>query len=105
MITAKEATRFFLSYEVKCDTKLVSEWMDKCPVGRDLRDVKEEIAEWDMYNFSDWLSLYGTAYEEGIDEQTKIARLLEEVAWLREKNAKLQNENLKLLSKLDILPF
>lgn len=105
MITAKEATRFFRSHEVKCEEKLVGEWMEKCPVGRKLRDLKDEIDEWDMYNFSDWFSLYGTAYEEGIDNQTKIARLLEEVACLKEKNAELQQENLELITKLDILPF
>lgn len=105
MITVKEATRFFRSHEVKCDEKLVGEWMDKCPVGRDLRGLRDDIDEWDMYNFSDWFRLNGTAYEDGIDEQTKIARLLEEVAQLREKNEKLQEENFKLVSKLDFFPF
>lgn len=105
MITAKEANRFFRSHEVKCDEDLVSEWMDKCPVGRKLRDFKDEVDEWDMYNFSDWSRLYGTAYEEGIDDQTKIARLIEEIAHLRKKNEELQLENFELVSKFDILPF
>ncbi|MDR7002177.1 hypothetical protein J2Y67_004673 [Neobacillus niacini] len=38
MITVKEATLFFRSYEVKCDEQLVGEWMDKCPAGHALRD-------------------------------------------------------------------
>ena len=105
MITAKEATHFFRSHEVKCDEQLVGEWMDKCPVGKQLRALKNEIDEWDMYNFSDWLRVYGTAYEEGIDDKTKIARLLEEVADLRKENTELQQENFELKSKLDILPF
>lgn len=58
-----------------------------------------------MYNFSDWLRVKGTAYEEGIDDKTKIVRLLEEVADLRQENAKLHQENYQLLSKIDLLPF
>ena len=105
MITVKEATLFFRSHEVKCDEQLVGEWMDKCPAGRALRDLKDEIEEWDMYNFSDWWSVRGTAYEDGIDDQTKITRLLEEIAYLKEENGKLHKENYELLSKLDIIPF
>lgn len=105
MITAKKATLFFRSYEVKCDEKLVGEWMDKSSVGRELRDLRSDLDEWDMYAFSDWWSVRGTAYEDGIDDQTKIARLLEEVAFLKKKNDELQEENSELLSKLDILPF
>lgn len=105
MITVKEATLFFRSHEVKCDEQLVGEWMDKSPVGRALRDSKDEIDEWDMYAFSDWRKVYGTAYEAGIDDQTKITRLLVEVSYLRMKNEELQKENLELISKLDLLPF
>lgn len=105
MVTVKEATLFFHSHEVKCDEKLVDEWMDKSPVGRDLRDLKDKIDEWDMYNFSDWCRVYGTAYETGIDEQTKITRLLEEIAYLRKENEELKRVNFELESKLDILPY
>lgn len=105
MITVKEVTHFFRSYEVKCDEKVVAEWMEKNPVGRKLRDDKEAIDEWDMYNFSDWWRVYGTAQEEGIDDKTKITRLLEEIADLKKANEELRMENLELISKLDILPF
>jgi hypothetical protein len=71
MITAKEATQFFRSHEVKCDEQLVGEWMGTNPVGRALRDSKDGIDEWDMYAFSDWWRVQGTAYEDGIDDQTK----------------------------------
>lgn len=105
MVTVKKATLFFRSYELKCDEKLVGEWMDDNPVGRELKDLRSELDEWDMYAFSDWCSVRGTAYEDGIDDQTKIARLLEEVANLKKKNDELQKENSELISKLDILPF
>lgn len=105
MITVKDATRFFRSHEVKCDENLVAEWMEKSPVGRSLRDLNNEIDEWDMYSFCDWWRVHGTAYEEGIDDKTKIARLLEEIADLKKENEELRMENLELISKLDILPF
>ncbi|MDR7002178.1 hypothetical protein [Neobacillus niacini] len=58
-----------------------------------------------MYSFSDWLRVYGTAYEEGIDDKTEIARLFEEIAYLEKENEELRIENPKLISKLDIFPF
>jgi hypothetical protein len=105
MITVKEATHFFRSYEVKCVEKLVGEWMDQCQVGRDLRDLKDEIDEWDMYNFSDWCSVYGTAYEDEIDDQTKINRLLKEIDELKKENETLKAEKIALEDSLGILPF
>lgn len=105
MITVKEANHFFRSYEVKCEEKDVAKWMEKNPVGRELRDFKEEIDEWDMYNFTSWWLADGTAYEEGIDDKTKIARLIEEIADLKKENEQLRLENLELISKLDILPY
>jgi hypothetical protein len=105
MITIKEATLYFRSHDVKCDEKLVGKWMDQCQVGRELRDLKDEIDEWDMYNFSDWCSVYGTAYEDGIDDQTKINRLLKEIDELKKENETLKAEITALEDSLGILPF
>lgn len=105
MVTVKEATLFFRSYHVKCDERLVSEWMDKCPVGQKLNAPNAKIDEWDMYNFNDWCIVYGSVYEEGIDDQTKIIRLLKEVANLSMKTEDLEKDNFELQSKLNGLPF
>lgn len=99
------ATHFFQSFELECDEVLVSKWMDKSQVGQDLKNNRNKIDEWDMYNFSDWLRVYGTAYEEGIDDQIQIARLSKEIELLKKEIAKLQQENYELVSELDILPF
>jgi hypothetical protein len=69
--------------------------MDKCQVGHELRDKRDEVDEWDMYNFSDWYRLYGSAYEEGIDDQTKIVRLLKEVYQL---NRKIQDYRRRIIN-------
>lgn len=72
--TVREATTFFRSYEVKCEEKLVQEWMDSI----DLDDDTQPLSEEDLHEFNEWRRWKGTAYEEGIDDQTKIARLIEE---------------------------
>ncbi|MFE4524500.1 hypothetical protein ACFRCQ_20690 [Cytobacillus firmus] len=105
MVTVQKATRFFRLHEVKCDEELVRKWMDTNPVGLALKNKKDSLDEWDMYNFSEWLRVLGTAYEDRIDEQTKITRLLEEVAELKLKNKELEQKNYQLLSKLNFLTF
>lgn len=47
----------------------------------------------------------GTAYEEGIDDQTKIARLLEEVNELKSDISLLNKEQEQLDNRLGIKPF
>lgn len=47
----------------------------------------------------------GTAYEEGIDDQTKIARLLEEVNGLKSEIAVLKKEKEQLEDRLGVTPF
>src|SRR5690625_1511421 len=99
--TAREATTFFRSHEVKCDEKLVQEWMKD----RHTKHKTREVTEGDLYHFTDWLRWKGTAYEAGIDDKTKIKRLLMEIQRLKEENEKLRNE--KTLRELDlgISPF
>lgn len=45
MVTVKKATLIFRSYEVKCDEKLVGEWMDNNPVGRELKDLRSIVLQ------------------------------------------------------------
>jgi predicted nucleic acid-binding Zn-ribbon protein len=47
----------------------------------------------------------GTAYEKGIDNETKINRLLEENSNLREQIERLQEEKAGLEEQLGVLPF
>gem|GEM_PF-3623865 len=99
--TAKEATKFFHSYEVKCDEKLVQEWLDS----KSTEHIGDQVTEDDVWEFTEWWSLKGTAYEEGIDEQTKINRLLEEIIRLKEEISSLKEENTNLEIQMGIMPF
>ncbi|WP_079709891.1 hypothetical protein [Paraliobacillus ryukyuensis] len=70
-----ETIKFFRSYGVKCDEKSVEEWLSNTS---STEDVNNQVCEGDLYNFNDWCRRKGTAYEEGIDDQLRIARLLED---------------------------
>lgn len=99
--TAKEATAFFRTY-MKCDEKLVQEWLeDKHTIHIGSPIVTED----NLYQFNDWCRLKGTAYEEGIDDQTKIARLLKEIDGLKREITTLEKEKVKLEEQLGIMPF
>jgi len=99
--TAKEATKFFHSYEVKCDEKQVQEWMDDPYT----KNTGSEVTEEDVWEYTDWSIRKGTAYEEGIDDKTKVKRLLMEVQRLEEENDKLREEKILLELELGISPF
>lgn len=58
-----------------------------------------------VYNFSDWCRVYGTAYEDGIEDQTKIDRLIKEVFTLKKEIETLKAEKAVLEDSLGILPF
>lgn len=96
------ATTFFHSYGVKCDYKLVEEWLNSTAPNSGLR---ENFCEDDLYDFNEWCRLKDTAYEEGIDDKTKIERLIEEIHELKSEVARLQNEKVELQHMLRITPF
>ncbi len=99
--TAKEATQFFRLYEVQCDEELVQEWLNHINNG----NFNTQVTEDHVWAFNDWLRRQGTAYEDGIDDKTKIERLIEEIQRLEKENGKLREEKLLLEFELGISPF
>jgi hypothetical protein len=97
----KETTKFFRSYGLKCEEKLIEEWLKTISK----KDLTNQVCEDDLYEFNEWYRWKGTAYEEGIDDQTKIARLLEEIDELRSEISLLKKEKELLEDKLGIIPF
>ncbi|WBX79472.1 hypothetical protein PD280_17480 [Virgibacillus salarius] len=61
--------------------------------------------EEEVYRFIEAYRWEGTAFEEGIDDQTKIERLLEEITDLKKQIVKLQEEKAELEDQLGIMPF
>lgn len=99
-LTLTEGIKFFRSYGVKCDEKLVEEWLNRKSIKNDLNNG---FGEEDLYDFNEWCRWKDTAYEEGIDDQTKIERLLEEINELKSKLSMLEKE--KEQGQLGIIPF
>lgn len=99
--TAKEAARFFRSCGTECEESTVEKWIVDTPtIGRD-----NPVDECDLIAFNDWLRSKGTSYEPGIDDQTKITRLLEENSTLRKEIESLREEIFKLATNPDYKPF
>lgn len=99
--TAKEATQFFRTYELKCDEELVQEWLNQTNNKYHNTSVTEEL----VWAFTDWWKQQGTACEDGIDDKTKIERLIIEIQRLEEENSKLREEKVFLEMELGISPF
>lgn len=94
--------KFFRSYGLKCEEKLVEEWLNTSST---TKDSSHQVCENDLYEFNEWSRMKGTAYEEGIDDQTKIARLLEEVNGLKSEIAVLKKDKEQLEDRLEVTPF
>ncbi len=90
-----EAIKFFRSYGVKCEDndKMVEDWLNSNP---SRKNSGEDFSEDDLYDFNDWCRWKGTTYEKGIDDQTKIERLLEEINELKNEINALREENNQL---------
>lgn len=105
VIDAEEAIRFFKTYAFRLDEESVREWAVEFNKGADSSCESRPVEEKDLYTYNMWYVLKGTAYEDGIDDKTKIARLLEEIAELKQKNSELNQEIYLLESKLDLNYF
>lgn len=99
-----EAIKFFRTYGIKCDEndKFVEEWLNSSPIRKGSRDP---FSEDDLDDFNDWCRWKGTAYEKGIDDETKIKRLLEEISELKSEIDALRKENNELEVRLGVNYF
>jgi len=60
------------------------------------------VDEDEIYKFLEAYKWEGTAYEKGIDDKTKVFRLLEDISYFRQKIIELENENRELKEKLSL---
>jgi hypothetical protein len=100
-LPVKEVSHFFRSNGMKYEIKLIIEWLTEDPLSPDT----DQVSEKDIHRFNEWLSCKGTAYEEGIDNETKISRLHEEINILRKEVEELKWKNAILEELLGITPF
>ena len=102
-IVLKETVKLFRSYEIKCEEELIKEWLETRNTIHSF--TKNQISEDHVWAFEEWRRWKGTAYEEGINDQTKIVRLIEEMNNLKNEIEQLRNENESLKEQFGIMPF
>ncbi len=96
VLNAEEAIHFFKSYGLRVDETLVIQWVKENNEKAVRPFENRPIVEEDLYIYNDWCRVKGTAFEEGIDDTTKIIRLLEENLLLKKEVEKLKAEKQRL---------
>jgi hypothetical protein len=92
LLNTEEAIRFFNSYGFRVDEGSVKEWVEENNKRANSMGETRQIVEDDLYRYNDWCYVKGTAYEEGIDDKTKIKRLLEDVSLLKKEVESLKEQ-------------
>lgn len=96
VLNVEEVIKFFKSYGFKVDEISVREWVKDNNNKANTHGESCPIIEDDLLRYNHWCIVKGTAYEEGIDDQTKITRLLDEVELLRKEVKDLKNDKYDL---------
>jgi hypothetical protein len=92
LLNTEEAIHFFKSYGFRVDEGSVKEWVEENNKRANSIGESRPIVEDDLYRYNDWCYAKGTANEEGIDDKTKIARLLEDVSLLKKEVESLKEQ-------------
>jgi hypothetical protein len=100
VLNVEEVIKFFKSYGFRVDEESVREWVKDNNKKANRTGESRPIIEDDLLRYNHWCIVKGTAYEDGIDDNTKITRLLEEVELLRKEVQHLKNEKYDLESLL-----
>lgn len=111
LLTLKEALGIFLEHhitidDVRINEQIVEEWLR----GGEIQGVQQSDGSWkinedEIYRYIYALQWEGTAYEEGIDDKTKIERLYKEIYEQRKQIEKLKQENYELKVRLGVSDF
>jgi hypothetical protein len=104
-LTVQETTVLFHSYGLKCNQNTVEHWIAIEKLKGTKSGMSYIIDEKDAYEFLYDYRYEGTAYERGIDVQTKIHRLEQEISALNDEKEKLREIVLDLKIQLGIEPF
>lgn len=100
-----EIRELFLDEGMCCDKEMVEDWLQNGTLNNNKVDHLYHIQEQDLKNFMYDFRWNGTAFERGIDDATKIERLLQEIQELKEQVSQLHTEKMKLEIQLGIEPF
>lgn len=108
MLTVKEAIGLLYEYRIDHSEQMIRRWLRQGKIkGFRSTNRKEgwRIPASEVWQIIEDQRWEGTAYERGIDDQTKIDRLFEEVMELRKQIEELEKENMELREKLGEVIF
>lgn len=83
----------------------LQKWVEQGLIKPSGNGQNRKISLLDLEDFVEESRLKGTAFERGIDDQTKVQRLLDELFKLKAENERLQQENYEYALKLEIGDF
>ena len=104
-LTINELREIILDMGLTCDRDMVECWLKDGSIKNVKEDNVYKIIEQDIEDFVYNALWNGSPYERGLDNETKIDRLLEEIASLKAKVSKLQDEKHELELELGKIPF
>ncbi|WP_059173345.1 hypothetical protein [Bacillus sp. FJAT-27445] len=99
LLTIREATAILQSCGIECHWHEVKKWAVEGKIKAKHEDKVYKINKNDVYEFLELL-WKGSSYEIGIDDKTKISRLINENKDIRKRIVQLEKENEKLRQKL-----
>lgn len=73
----------------------VAEWIKQGVIKSSRNDSYQVVDKFELEDFVEKMRWEGTAFEKGIDDQTKLDRLLEENVKLKKENEQLRKEMFK----------
>ena len=105
LLTLEESTSLLHSYGIKCNSAKVSKWISEGKIKGITKSEEILVSGEEIEDFLHRYQWEGTAHEPGINDQTMIAKLWDEVKELRLENKRLRSENDQLKSDPEALPF
>ena len=105
ILTESQAIALIRSY-TECRSDEVKQWLVNGEIeGTIFINGMYFIAEDDVYQFLEDYRWKGTPFEDGIDEETRMKRFIEEIEMYKNRISELLNENSELQRQLGIPPF
>ena len=103
MFTVRETVGLLSDYRIDHSAQTLRSWLRQGKIrGTKSTNGKEVwlIPQCEIWRLIEAPRWEGTPYEEGLDDQTKIDRIFEEVRELQQRINELERENYELRSKL-----
>lgn len=105
ILKVHELRDIILDLGLSCDQDIVECWLKDGSIKNIEDGDVYKVNEQDIEDFVYDCMWNGSPFEKGIDNETKINRLVEEIANLKDQVSKLQDEKQELELQLGRMPF